>query len=215
MNVKSLIQEELGEGMTEQELASSIGVSLQTLENILADKFPEDPANWETFARYFRMDVDKLRTGGSTHSITILNLSESTDHSAAGDIRRIPLLNWQQMGQLVTNTNLPGVIHAEAVLETTDVSGKRTVAVKVNDDSMETMFSEGEIIFVNPDSKWKPGDYVIAYRPNGHPDTILLRQIKSIGSQCMLRPLNQKYEDLPLTKQDKVWGKVVRLRKKL
>src|SRR5512141_2542450 len=88
MNVKSLIQEELGEGMTEQELASSIGVSLQTLENILADKFPEDPANWETFARYFRMDVDKLRTGGSTHSITILNLSESTDHSAAGDIRR-------------------------------------------------------------------------------------------------------------------------------
>jgi len=48
MNVKSLIQEELGEGMTEKELASSIGVSLQTLENILADKFPEDPASWET-----------------------------------------------------------------------------------------------------------------------------------------------------------------------
>ena len=143
MNVKGLVYLELDEGMTEQELASAIGVSSQTIKNILADKFPEDPANWDAFARYFRMDVDKLRTGGSTHSITILNLSESTDHSAAGDIRRIPLLNWQQMGQLVTNTNLPGVIHAEAVLETTDVSGKRTVAVKVKDDSMETMFCEG------------------------------------------------------------------------
>ena len=30
----------------------------------------------------------------------------------------------------------------------------------------------------------------------------------------MLHPLNRKYEDLPLTKQE-VWGKVVRLRKNL
>jgi len=96
------------------------------------------------------------------------------------------------MGQMVTNTNLPGVIHAEAVLETTEVSGKRTVAVKVKDDSMETMFSEGEIIFVNPDSKWKIGDYVITYRPDGHPDTILLRQVKSIGDQSMLHPPEPK-----------------------
>jgi len=68
---------------------------------------------------------------------------------------------------------------------------------------------------VNPDSKWKIGDYVITYRPDGHPDTILFRQVKSIGDQSMLHLLNQKHEDLPLTKQDKVWGKVVRLREKL
>lgn len=215
MNLKGLIQRELVEGMTEKELASAIGVSLQTIDNILTDKFPEDPARWEKFARYFREDVDFLRTGGSTHSITILNLSGRTRQSNAGRIRRIPLLNWHQMDQLVRSTLPPGVIHADATVETTDVSGKRTVAVKVQDDSMEPLFNEGEIFFVNPDSKWKSGDYIIANHPGGYQETIILRQVNSIGSQYILHPLNPKYEDLPLTKQDEVWGKVVRLRKNL
>jgi len=215
VNVKGLILRELGEGTTEKELASAIGVSQKTLEDILADKFPEDSARWEKFARYFRKDVDFLRTGGSTHSITILNLSGHTRKSNAGRIRRIPLLNWHQMNQLVRSKHPDGVIRADATVETTDVSGKRTVAVKVKDDSMEPLFIEGEIFFVNPDSKWKPGDYVIANRPGGRQDTILLRQVKPIGSQYTLHPLNRKYEDLPVTKQDQVWGKVVRLRKNL
>ena len=215
MNLKGLIHRELGEGMTEKELASAIGVSLRTLENILADKFPEDPARWENFARYFRMDVEFLRTGESAHSITMLELPGSSDHSAAGSIRQIPLLTWHQMEQMTTGKKLPGVIHAEAMLETTDVSGTRTVALKVQDDSMAPLFSEGEIIFVNPDLEWKPGDYVIANRPDGHPEAILLREVTSLGSQCMLHPLNRKYEDLPLTEQNDVWGKVVRLRKNL
>ena len=215
MNLKGLIHRELAEGVTEKELASIIGVPQGMLENILADKLPEDSASWDKFARYFRMDVDVLRTGGSTHSITILNLSDRTLHSGGSLIRKIPLLDWDQLGQMVTSNNLLDVIHAEATLDTTDISGKRTVALKVKDDSMETMFSEGEIIFVDPDSKWKPGDYVIVRRPNGQPETILLRQVKAIGSRYILHPLNQKYEDLPLTNQDKVWGKVVRLTKTL
>jgi len=215
VNLKGLIHRELGEGMTEKELALAIGVSLQTIESILADKFPEDDARWEKLARYFRMDVEILRAGASARAVTILNLSASSHHSPAGRIRRIPLLNWHQMGQMVKRKHPPDVIHAEATVETTDVSGKRTVAVKVKDDSMEPLFSEGEIIFVNPDGKWKPGDYVIAICSGGHQEAILLRQVKSIGSQCMLHPLNRKYGDLPVTKLDKVWGKVVRLRKNL
>ena len=125
------------------------------------------------------------------------------------------MLTWHPMDQMVTSKHLPGVIHAEAALETTDVSGTRTVALKVTDDSMEPLFSEGEIIFVNPDSKWKPGDYVVANRLEGYLETLILRQVKPIGSQCMPHPLNRKYEDLPLTTQDEVWGKVVRLRKNL
>lgn len=161
------------------------------------------------------MDEEVLRTGGSTHSITMLVLSDRTRQSAAGLIRKIPLLDWREMGRIVTSENLPDVIHAEAVLDTTDIPGKRTVALKVKDDSMETMFSGGEIIFVDPDSRWSPGDYVIVHRPSGLPETILFRQVKSIGGHSMLHPLNRKYKDLPLTKQDKVWGRVVQLTKKL
>jgi SOS-response transcriptional repressor LexA len=215
VNVKGLILWELDEGMTEEELASAIHVPLRTLNDILAGNFPQDSDSWEKLARYFRMDVDVLQAGGSTHSIVLLTLSDRTLQSAAGLIRRIPLLDWDQMGQMVTNENIPDVIHANAMLDTAELSGERTVALRVRDDSMETMFSQGEIILVDPNSKWKPGDYAIVYRPGGHPETILLRQVKSIGSQSMLHPLNQKYEDFPLTKQDKVWGKVIQVAKNL
>ena len=215
MNLKGLIHRELGEGMTEKELASAVQVPLRTLTNILAGKDPKDPAVWEQFARYFRMDVDFLRTGESAHSRTTVELPGRTSHSIAGQMRKIPLVTWQQMGQLTTSKDLPGVIHAEALVETTDVPGTRTFAVKVQDDSMAPLFSEGEMIFVNPDLEWKPGDYVMAHRQDGHLETMLLRQVKPIGSQCMLHPLNRKYEDLPVTNEDEVWGKVVRLRKNL
>ena len=45
--MKALIQRELGEEMTDQELASAIGVSVRTLENILTNKFLEDPTRWD------------------------------------------------------------------------------------------------------------------------------------------------------------------------
>ena len=54
MDLKGLIQRELGEGLTEEELATAVGVSAQTIVNILADELPQDPAIWETFARHFQ-----------------------------------------------------------------------------------------------------------------------------------------------------------------
>jgi len=215
VNLKGLVHRELGEGLTEQELASSVGVPLRTIVNILADKLPHDRAIWEKFSKYFRMDVEFLRTGEWAHATTTVELPGSTHHSAAGHIRKFPLLSWHQIGQMVTGKTLPGVIHAEAMVEATDVAGIRTFALKVKDDSMEPLFSDGEMIFVNPDLEWKPGDYVIVNSRDRHSDAVVLRQVKRIGSQCMLHPLNRKYDDLPVTNQEAVWGKVVRLRKNL
>ena len=215
MTLKGLVQKELAEGMTVIELATTIGVPLQVLADILADKDPEDPVIWEKFARYFHMDVDFLQTGKPAFSSTMLALSGTTYQSAAGDMRWIPLLNWHQLSQMVTSTDLPEGIHTEATIETTDISGTRTFALKVPDDSMTPLFSEGEIFFVDPESTWQPGDFVIAKRSDGHPEAMVLRQVTSIGSQYLLHPLNRKYEDLPLTTPDEVWGKVVRMRKNL
>lgn len=215
MNLKGLVHRELGEGLTEKELASAVGVPLRTLTNILTDKDPQNSAVWEKFARYFRMDVDFLRTGELPHSRTTLEFPGNAHRSAAGEIRKIPLLNWHHIGQIVISKTLPGMIHAEALVEATDVSGTRTFALKVQDDSMEPLFSEGEMIFVNPDLEWKPGDYVIANTRDGDSESLVLRQVKRIGSHSMLHPLNRKYDDLPVTSRDAVWGKVVRLRKNL
>ena len=53
MNLKGLVHRELGEGLTEEELASAVGVSVRTIANILADELPQDPAIWEHICAVF------------------------------------------------------------------------------------------------------------------------------------------------------------------
>ena len=214
MNLKGLVHRELGEGLTEEELASAVGVSVRTIANILLDELPQDPAIWETFARYFRIHADFLRSGGPPHSEGLFDLTESAHPSPLGPMRKVPLLRWDQIDQMVTSEEVPRLIQAEAMLET-DVPGKRTFAVQVKDDSMQPLFSEGEIIFVNPDLPGEPGHYVVVESEDGRPEGALLRQLKEIGGQAILHPLNRQYEDLPVTKDQRIWGRVVRLRKNL
>ena len=214
MNLKGLVHRELGEGLTEEELASAVGISVRTIANILADELPQDPAIWEQFARYFRMDADFLRTGGPPYSEGLFELTGSTHPSAVGQMRKVPLLKWHQIDQMVTREEPPRLIHADALLET-DVPGTRTFAMQVRDNSMQPLFSEGEIIFVNPDLPSEPGHYVVVESEDGRPEGALLRQLKEIGGQAILHPLNRRYEDLPVTQHQRIWGRVVRLRKNL
>jgi SOS-response transcriptional repressor LexA len=215
VHLKGLIHRELGEGLTETELATAIGVSLQTIEDILSDKTSQDPTIWEKFAKHFRMDVDFLRTGESTHPSTLVTLSEDDQHSRSIEMRKVPLLTWRQIDQMITNKEPSPVIRTGVMLEVTDVPGKRTFALTVKDNAMHPLFSEGEIIFVNPDLKYKPGDYVVVGSQSGRSGEAMLRQLKKLGSQYILHPLSRKYGDLPLTKHERVYGKVVRLRKNL
>jgi len=44
VDLKGLVHRELGEGLTEEELASAVGVSVRTIANILVDELPPEPA---------------------------------------------------------------------------------------------------------------------------------------------------------------------------
>ena len=214
MNLKGLVHRELGEGVTEKELAAAAGVSVRTIGNILGDKHPQDPTIWGAFAKYFRIDADVLRAGGPPFPEGVFKLGDSKHGASGGSMRAVPLLKHHQIKQMVTSNEPPRVVHAEAMLET-DVTGSRTFAVTVKDDSMHPLFSEGEIIFVNPDLPSAPGHYVMVESMDSEPTEALLRQLKEIGGQTVLHPLNRRYEDLPLTERHRIWGRVVRLRKNL
>ena len=214
MDLKGLVHRELGEGLTEAELGSAVGVSEQTIADILVDELPPDPALWETFARYFRMHPDFLRSGGPPHSEELFDLTEHTHPTPLGPMRKVPLLRWDQIDQMVGLEQPPRLIYAKALLET-DVPGRRSFALQIRDNSMQPLFSEGEIIFVNPDLPVEPGHYVVVETEGGGPEGALLRQLKEIGGQTILHPLNRRYEDLPVTKQQRIRGRVVRLRKNL
>ncbi|HEU4685000.1 MAG TPA: helix-turn-helix transcriptional regulator, partial [Nitrospira sp.] len=136
MNLKGLIYRELGEGLTEQEMASSVGVSERTIASILVDQPPKDPAIWEKFAQYFRIHADFLRSGSPPHSGGLFELTESTHLSPVGELRMVPLLKWDQVDQMFARDETPRLIHAETLLET-DVPGRRSFAVQVRDNSMQ------------------------------------------------------------------------------
>jgi hypothetical protein len=51
VNLKGLIHRKFGEGLTEEELASTVGVSVRAIETILTDELFQGPAIWEQFAR--------------------------------------------------------------------------------------------------------------------------------------------------------------------
>jgi len=53
VNIKGLIQRELGEGLTEEELASAVGVPVQTIADILVDELPQDPESGNTLRGIF------------------------------------------------------------------------------------------------------------------------------------------------------------------
>jgi len=44
VNLKGLVHRELGEGLTEVELAFAVGVSSRMIADILVDELPQDPA---------------------------------------------------------------------------------------------------------------------------------------------------------------------------
>jgi SOS-response transcriptional repressor LexA len=212
VDLKGLLHRELSEGVTEKELASLTGVSGRTIADILVDKLPQDPAIWENFARYFRIHADFLRAGGHPLPEGVFELTGTSHRCPIGSMRTVPLLKPHQINQMFESNEPPRVVQAETMLET-DVTGKRTFAVMVKGNSMEPLFSEGEIVFVNPDLSSEPDDYVIVQSDEGHQEGAFLRQFKEIGGRAVLHPLNRRYEDLPLSPQHQIAGRVVRLRK--
>ncbi|MGH7231335.1 MAG: S24 family peptidase [Nitrospiraceae bacterium] len=213
MDLKSLIHRELGEGLTEKELASTVGVSRQTIADILDGEYPDDLATWEKFAAYFRMETDFLRVGMPGRSGTALGQARVRPVKA-GRYRKVPLLHWNQIDQALSSKSLPREVRVGTMLET-DVPGPRTFALSVKDNSMEPLFTEKEIIFVNPDLSCEPGHYVVVGNHDGRSEDALLRQLKRIGNQYVLHPLSRDYNDLPLTLRKRIKGRVVRLRKNL
>ena len=77
MDLKGLVHRELGEGLTEEELASTVGVSVETIANILADELPQDRDNMGTLCAVFSCGRRFPTIGGPPHSEGLFDLKES------------------------------------------------------------------------------------------------------------------------------------------
>jgi len=87
-----------------------------------------------------------------------------------------------------------------------DAKGRSLFAVRVEGDSMEPMFLEGDLAIINPHIEASPGNYVLAKTKEG--DATLKRFMFRAGI-AVLEPLNPSYEHIALSPNIRIVGKVV------
>jgi SOS-response transcriptional repressor LexA len=85
--------------------------------------------------------------------------------------------------------------------------GPGTFALKVQGESMEPRYHDGDIIFVDPDKSAVHGSYVIVRLENEQEATF--KQLAIDGSRRYLKPLNTRYPVIEITTEAKIVGVVI------
>src|SRR5688500_1052653 len=124
MRLQGLILRELSEGRSENDLASSLGITRDVLREVLEGRVPRDMEVWKKLAAYFRMDVDLLRSG-ELHPTSQDRLFPANPSDEVVTYRKVPLLSWSQIACPMA----PQAV--EAMIET-DVAGADAFALRVS-----------------------------------------------------------------------------------
>lgn len=168
-----------------QWLADQLGISVQAVGQVLSGKTKALTAeNHEKAALALGCSGFWLATGAGH--------LESASISPGPDIRgAVPLISGIQAGmfkEFVDNFH-PGDGGEELVPTSVPIK-QHTFALRVENDSMEPLFTAGMVLIVEPEMDPMPNDYVIA--KNGEEETTFKQLIKD-GSEWFLKPLNPRY----------------------
>jgi|GEM_PF-133242 len=111
-----------------------------------------------------------------------------------GAARPVPRIGWARAGAWDEASD--GGFEPGAADEWvyTDAGGGRAFSLRVEGDSMEPEFFEGETIIVDPERRPKSGDFVIAKFESENKATF--KQLKYLQNRPVLHPLNPKYPDI-------------------
>lgn len=118
---------------------------------------------------------------------------------------RVPIVSWASAGHW---KEVPDIIPEEWI--EVDVDRPNLFALRVQGDSMEPEFKQGEIIVVDADAAWDSGDFVLV-RNEGE---VTFKQIKKYRDVWVLRSLNPNYQDIEMTQDHVIVGRVIRKVKK-
>ncbi|GEM_PF-3287113 len=128
----------------------------------------------------------------------------------------IPILSWAGAVQVPKVKNLPDLKGIEDWIPA-DPKGKRLFALRIKDSCMEPEFRQSEIITIDPDAKWKSGDFIVLRLNND--EEAIFKQINIHNDKTILHSLNRFYPDIKLIKKDfvkraTIIGKVIESKRK-
>jgi SOS-response transcriptional repressor LexA len=185
---------------SEGELARRSGVNQPTIHRIIAGTSREPrQSNLDKIAKALGTTSDHLRHGGK---VTRSNIATGPEIKG-----KFPLISWVAAGAWHDITE----IHpSEAPLYPCPVKcSEHTFVLRVQGISMEPLFRDGDLIFIDPEAEWRHGSYVVARLDDQNEATF--KQLIIESGQKYLKPLNKDWPEkiIPINGNCTVVGPVV------
>ena len=201
--LKKLIEEK---GVTQQEVASAIGIKQPSLNAWLTGRTRSVRSeNLIPLATYFGVDPNWLLTGRKERAGKDFRIAESEVIYTLPEPGRPVLLS-------VTAGGIREAIarihpdNTEWIVPDSVESKDSSAWLIIENDSMEPDFSEGDLILIDPDSRWENGSYVVAANAEGH---WTFKKLVRDGCDWYLKPLNEKYPTRQISEDMVIVGRAV------
>lgn len=194
-----------GKGMSLREAAKASEMSHVHVKEIEEGKKSPSFDKVMNLLRAYMVDADEfLRETGY--------LAPNVEPAGSEKLYKVPLVSWSVAEKQEKSPYAFSSDDTEKWI-TSDVGGASVFALRINDDSMEPEFHEGDTIVVDPRTVPGENDFVIVKNAHGE---FTFKQLKKYGKTRLLHPLNPKYPDIELSDkhQYRIIGKVVKKEKR-
>ncbi len=197
LEIQQLVKRSIVSGMRQRELATKIGVSQGTINNILAGLIPSRIPTLAKFSHFYGLTTSELLVPRATRLRSRERQTAARRKiGPASEVVKIPIffegLGAEQPDRYVRM----------------EMTGRRLFGVRVKGGSMEPLILEGDIVIVDPDVKPGLNEIAAVQAPDGK---LRVQQIRRQGrGKVVLHPLNHKYPDVVLDRTYRLLGKVLR-----
>lgn len=209
--------ERKAQGLNQVELGKAVGVSKSSVHQWESGLTRELTGNnLINTAKALKVNADWLSTGkGSKHVTNSLQPSTLDNNIAAGPENRgdIPVISWVQAGAWCEAINNFNVGDAELWIPCPVSHSKHTYALRVRGDSMlapfgsSVSFSEGTLIYVDPEALLLSGKKVIAKLLDSN--EVTFKVYREEDGKKWLIPLNPQYDKIELVEGMHICGVVI------
>jgi repressor LexA len=175
---------------TQAEMAEKMGLSASYIHQLeVGKRSPSD-----SVITLVKILESQLEVGKSNSDQSLSNLPQKTPFN-----RQIPVLGWAHAGRAESYDELP-VDWQETV--PTECRDAKAFAVRLEGDSMEPRFLEGDLLVLQPSEEVHSGCLAVLKLAD---DGIVFRRIDKRAGMFILYPLNSKYETESISAEMIVW----------
>jgi len=155
-------------GLTQTEAAELAGIRQQSWQSIEDGKTLK-PRNIIGIAKALNCDPAWLMNGGAFKPIAEVNS------------RRVPLISYVQAGALAEKSPIEAFDGSLEYILTDSELSEHSFGLRIEGDSMEPDFKDGDVIIVDPEVEPTPGEFVVA---------------KNGGNQATFKKYRPTYTDM-------------------